>query len=921
MRKYRLYGVLVLLMAQTLLMAQQEICGNRIDDDGDGLVDCLDGDCDGDVSCWECVTEFYQVHSNTTLVSLNPADGTYTTIGTISGATAINGAQLNPYDGHVYAPCIINGDHMLGRLNKDGSVVNTGLALPGSGIYYCGGIDIDGKLYITNGSDNIHYVDLSQEILSVVETGSGSAGVADFAVDNINGLLYGINGAAKLKVFDPFTESISTYDLAGSINNESGAFGAAWSCNDGSFFAYNNSSGKIYSINPTDLTATEVLNATGNLSINDGFNCLWADPPLEANCGDGIDNDGDGLIDCEDGDCFSSNVCLIEICDNGIDDDGDGWIDCSDSECFYLEFCYEDCENGIDDNGNGLVDGDDPQCSTPSGVDGGLESNGELAKYISRRQFQNKVVGNEGFETKREGLLPFMANNTKGPFDLVNFVPLDILDAYVAESTPSDLIEFTNASEVLASDYYQEEQRIASLLVLKSENVYEHTKHICDRLEGSRLLDVSYLAAEGGTFIVYELLNADLVVEYALTFSAYHNADKGFLIENHWNLNDYTTDKSYFNFQLWSRTYGQLIELLEGTLAKMKAVDSIKKITSSDLPRLFVSYGKYEGGVLYLNVRNKEALSSMTMNASIRRSETADWETVSVQVPLDGSYFQTAKVDIGYIYDIGALFETEHTIADPVFLADGRWDIPGVQQGVDILHFETTAETREAKEGQYMIERGIQLEANVADYMNIFRSLDSKFNEKDLREYNGIEFFAKGEGTLEITLIKSSIVDWAQQFKTSVSLHSEGSVISLNTSDFASNAFSTLVLDDVTAVVFSILNETGASKSFNLEVADMSFRQFEEIHTENEALVQNVAVYPNPTKDQTTIEIMVLEDMIISGRLQNSLGQTISEQRASVSSGVQAIDLDLQGLPNGSYYYSISGDKIKTQSIAIFKID
>ena len=45
---------------------QQEICDNRIDDDGDGLIDCLDPDCSGDLSCWDCDEEFYQVHSNST---------------------------------------------------------------------------------------------------------------------------------------------------------------------------------------------------------------------------------------------------------------------------------------------------------------------------------------------------------------------------------------------------------------------------------------------------------------------------------------------------------------------------------------------------------------------------------------------------------------------------------------------------------------------------------------------------------------------------------------------------------------------------------------------------------------------------------------------------------------------------------------
>ena len=52
-------------------------------------------------------------------------------------------------------------------------------------------------------------------------------------------------------------------------------------------------------------------------------------------CDNGIDDDGDGLIDCADPDCCNFTGCdCMEICDNGIDDDGDGLIDTADPDCF-----------------------------------------------------------------------------------------------------------------------------------------------------------------------------------------------------------------------------------------------------------------------------------------------------------------------------------------------------------------------------------------------------------------------------------------------------------------------------------------------------------------------------------------------------------------------------------------------------------
>ena len=113
-----------------------EICDNRIDDDGDGLIDCMDPDCSGAETCWDCITEFYQVHSNDFLVALDPMTGTYTNLGNITGADQINGAQFNQIDGHVYAPIIKDGQHQLGMLLETGEVRETGLDLPGSGIFY-----------------------------------------------------------------------------------------------------------------------------------------------------------------------------------------------------------------------------------------------------------------------------------------------------------------------------------------------------------------------------------------------------------------------------------------------------------------------------------------------------------------------------------------------------------------------------------------------------------------------------------------------------------------------------------------------------------------------------------------------------------------------------------------------------------------
>jgi hypothetical protein len=87
-------------------------------------------------------------------------------------------------------------------------------------------------------------------------------------------------------------------------------------------------------------------------------------------CANGVDDDGDGLTDCDDVDCVDHPACQPpppEVCDNERDDDGDGHTDCDDVDCALDPACLtpppEDCDNGRDDDGDGHIDCDDVDCA------------------------------------------------------------------------------------------------------------------------------------------------------------------------------------------------------------------------------------------------------------------------------------------------------------------------------------------------------------------------------------------------------------------------------------------------------------------------------------------------------------------------------------------------------------------------------
>jgi len=78
-------------------------------------------------------------------------------------------------------------------------------------------------------------------------------------------------------------------------------------------------------------------------------------------CDNGLDDDGDGLVDCEDPDCYSASISggtdtdsddIVDNCD--LDDDNDGILDTVEDDCEQIVAGYDaywPLENSTDDMG------------------------------------------------------------------------------------------------------------------------------------------------------------------------------------------------------------------------------------------------------------------------------------------------------------------------------------------------------------------------------------------------------------------------------------------------------------------------------------------------------------------------------------------------------------------------------------------
>lgn len=108
--------------------------------------------------------------------------------------------------------------------------------------------------------------------------------------------------------------------------------------------------------------------------------------PVNGNCGDGIDNNLNGPKDCQEAACHADPVCAEtasngSVCANGIDDDGDGLVDCADSGCTGYPTCVLSgepacalgtanacCSDGTDNDSDTRVDCQDTNCQNQATI-------------------------------------------------------------------------------------------------------------------------------------------------------------------------------------------------------------------------------------------------------------------------------------------------------------------------------------------------------------------------------------------------------------------------------------------------------------------------------------------------------------------------------------------------------------------------
>ena len=812
------------------------------------------------------------------IYSIDLASGSSFLVATDVTEGNINAAAYNPTDGYMYGS-LSTPEKSIVKIGKDFTATTYFINELPTTNRYIGDISSDGIYFLKGGGKTYYRLDLNPasttyaQYLSTEEL-SVNINIHDWAFNSVDNMLYSVEKNTNILYrINPITSQVESLGVVPILSGLSYTYGAVYFDLSGRFYVSANQTGTIYVIqNVQDLDGNN--NIESNLfafgpssSSNDGARCPTAPVPQE-DCSNGIDDDGDGLVDCEDPSCSGYAECPV----------------------------IEQPVSG--------------------GNEGGLESNNRLSKLINKRKY-NRVKYNYKFDKKNakrvKKTVNYKSNTKKSNIELQNFIPLEVInESEVIESSPKDLLKITNATEVYSADYLKDNKTVASILALKTENgVYEHTKYICDRLLGAELLAVSTIDINEQSFIKSIIKNTDGTIEFVLSLSAkLSNKNESFEIESHWNLDKYEEGRTYYNFQLWSNSIDDLFNLGSELLDLLNTKKPIINYNNSQPPTVFVKKGKYKDGYLDLQIVNTNATNFVNLNAGLRKTETDATKFVTSTLDLSENYITNLQFETGKLFDIGFRIGDGVSTPDDLFMSDGPWGIDDSKLNTNILNYEVTSNSNVFTKEEFPIERNVSLIANTKEYISVYRALTPRFKAVDLSDYENFKFTGTGKGDLLITFIKGGIKDWEHQYKTIIRLTENPKDFRIPFSEFKSLDGKPMVLDDLVTIIFTMQSETGEleKKEMNLENLSFSKENVLSIDNYNNIIIDLKAV-PNPARDN--VKLMYTSRNFESANLiiYNQLGKIVYKSSFKSELGENEILVELNGLISGIYFCKLIGNK------------
>jgi Domain of unknown function (DUF4114)/Secretion system C-terminal sorting domain len=545
-----------------------------------------------------------------------------------------------------------------------------------------------------------------------------------------------------------------------------------------------------------------------------------------------------------------------------------------------------------------------------SANNGGLESKGDLATLIAKRNF-NRVKNNSVADTKQRQT-PFVISNSylrsNASVDFSFLIPSTGL--YGTETTfvssPTDLVGITNALAVYSVDYYQGTNRVAAVLATSTtDGIYGHSKAICDRLNNSTLEDIRTIQLKGYEIIMAKIKRANGAIEFALNFSVQQLNDQNKL-HSYWNINQYPSG-NYLNFQVWGSSMGQVCSITNYILTQFQTQAALNEdAVTNRIPAVFVKKGFYKNGQLNLKVANKSNASTIVFTGNKKATEIAAIENSTQNISLSSALEQDIVITTGGLFDIGfTIQENNATTNDALYLADGPW-------GLDYLNTETVIEqlsiensTNTVTNNEYSIERNTSVVGQVYGTVNLFRNILPGELNFDASDYASVQFTLQNSLPVEVILVTENTTDWNNRLRLQLPANASAIASTIALTDFTNALGQTLSNEKIKGFVFSTIGNYNSFQPFSIAVSNLKLGNSATLGTTDfeKAIAQKIYNYPNPCQTTTTIVLpKVTQSATVS--IIDLMGKTIQSQKYEVNSN--EISINVSDVSKGVYFFEVS---------------
>jgi len=559
--------------------------------------------------------------------------------------------------------------------------------------------------------------------------------------------------------------------------------------------------------------------------------------------------------------------------------------------------------------------------SVTSGGSGGVESK-SLGDVISKRLYGNAY--NSITEINGYNNLPTFIKNSGAVvnggaairlYDLFPAKALNTTKAYI--TTPNDIINFTNALEVLSVDYRDSFNTKAVAFGTKTlGEVYSHTKPICDRLKEGQLLSVGKINIEGFELLTSTIKQRTGETEYCINFTVGQKIGRSSIsIQSNWLTDNTIKEDTMYNFQLWAANYNTVLTMAKDVIVKVKSIQTIQPTLSNanDLPKIFVESVKREKTNIILIINNPTNSTSCSFKVDEKLNENSIVYSKLINLTLKANSKNTVTIPVSDSYEGNLYLYHNGIVNDLVYMSDGAWNIDYDQANTSIKQFNTSNGNFSNDANEYPLFRKVSIQASTKNYLTAYKLVKGGGLERNFNDYKSMKFKAAALGisNLKITIVKKGITEWSNQYSYTTAVTGSETDYVISLSKFVSKSILTPIdLSDVTAINFSWENKNGNTLNLSATIDKLRFSK-DDLGYVTSLSDKEITIYPNPNQGKFKVGFILDEDKpIVLKVTEFATGLTVQNQFINAKKGTNnaSVDLSSMSIKSGLYIVTIEAD-------------